>query len=378
MIVIDGFYDGGAEMFAIRLANALTPTDTIFFLEVNPNKDRPNRQIKLLNSKITLFQLWLPELFKFFGYKLSAMTSINFISIIKKLYFTILLIVYKIDIINSHSWDSDSFVLQPAKLVGVNLAISFHGHYELVETLRENYGLITKNILKNTSCAIITNDNHLKTLKRFHFENKFYKVYYGLDFLEYPSITSFSEDEVLRLCIVSRAIKEKGWNQTINAVIQINAEFGKKRVELQLVGEGDQYNELFIKYQSYDFIIFSGYCENVITFIDNSHICLLPSTYSAESLPNSVIEYLSRNKPIIVTNIGEMPNMGMYNGQFAGKIIHIENLELNTEQVKDAIKYYIENPEMIKFHSVIASKAVMKFKMEECVSFYRHIFEIAK
>ena len=56
LIVIDSFYDGGAEMFAIRLANSLRKQCTVYFMELNPFDTVTKAQLKFLSKEILLFQ----------------------------------------------------------------------------------------------------------------------------------------------------------------------------------------------------------------------------------------------------------------------------------------------------------------------------------
>lgn len=50
LFAIESFYDGGAEMFAIRLANEMCKHYEVFFMEVFPYKSQVKNQRKLLKS----------------------------------------------------------------------------------------------------------------------------------------------------------------------------------------------------------------------------------------------------------------------------------------------------------------------------------------
>ena len=56
LITIGSFYDGGAEMFAIRLANALSNKMKIVFVELEPYESEKKNQKKLLKSCVKLIQ----------------------------------------------------------------------------------------------------------------------------------------------------------------------------------------------------------------------------------------------------------------------------------------------------------------------------------
>ena len=55
MISIDSFHDGGAEMFAIRLANGLSDNYEVHFMEYRAGASNVKAQKAQLNSKVKIF-----------------------------------------------------------------------------------------------------------------------------------------------------------------------------------------------------------------------------------------------------------------------------------------------------------------------------------
>src|SRR5690606_7509925 len=106
------------------------------------------------------------------------------------------------------------------------LISTFHGHYELYE--KDIYpgsieNLYTK-VLKKLDHVVYTTEKHLNTLRRFNFPpDKTTKIYYGLDLKFQPNeLNSFHQGDILKICIASRAIAGKGWEELIKAVINLN------------------------------------------------------------------------------------------------------------------------------------------------------------
>ena len=153
-------------------------------------------------------------------------------------------------------------------------------------------------------------------------------------------INKINNKFVISVC--SRCIKEKGWEEVINIIINLNKEYNNNFI-LFLIGNGDFFNYLYEKYNKYDFIIFTGFIEYVGSYINISDLILIPSYFKGESTPLILIESLYYNKPVITTNIGDVYNMlKINNDQFAGSIINlIDNNKINCKKFeKEIYKYY--------------------------------------
>lgn len=379
LFVIDSFFDGGAEVFAIRLANEVKKYVNVYFLELRPECSTVKDQMKLLDDDIPLFQtelyfLTLRRYLRPFGVfkiirKLHNLVRIRFVLKI--------LNENNINIVHSHCWATDYFFSSIKQNQNFHLVSTFHGHYELQENQSNAYIQSTTEILNNVDRVAYLSPRHLETLKKFGYSNhRAVKIFHGHKFARTDKVTEFNADEPLRLCIVSRAISEKGWEDAIKAVIRINSSNSKKhQVELTLVGNGDYYDYLVQNYDEYNFIHFTGYQSEVGPYIENSHICMLPSTYAAESLPISVIEYLFKGKPVIATDVGAIPEMIKNSNDVAGTIVALRNNRLVIDDLIKAIKAYIENPERVRIESSIATQASKKFEMDRCVKEYLKLYE---
>ena len=203
-------------------------------------------------------------------------------------------------------------------------------------------------------------------------EEKRRKVFYGIAENIAITPTIYKSGDTLKIVMAARGIAEKGWKEAINAFLLLTESFNAK-LRLELIGEGDFLKELKQQY-SHPYIHFAGYVNNVITYIKDAHIALLPSYYKAESLPNAVIEYLICGKPVIATKTGSIEEMITYRKEKAGILIDLTDEKVDTNELSNAIRMYIENPGLVEQHSKTAIKAAAKFEMKNCTESYNTLY----
>jgi glycosyltransferase involved in cell wall biosynthesis len=383
VIAVESFFDGGAEMFAIRLANALAISHQVYFVELYPYRSRKKEQLSLLDTKrIKLFQPgknllgdWLynenvqlqpgensnrRRVTKLHEYLRNKQVALFF----KK---------YKIDIVNSHSWDSDVYFARLKDNVNFKLVSSFHGHYAFLADKRENFNAITTSTLALMDSIIYTSPAHFETLHAYGVATeKAVKVFYGFKMPALPQSTRYQKGTCLKLVMVARGIQEKGWEEAILSVVNLLKKY-PGMITLYLVGQGAFLDSLKTAYNN-PAIIFTGYTKDVIAMVNTAHVGLLPSYYVAESLPNTVIEYLFCGKPVISSNIGAIEEMMLYHGQLAGTCIPLTHGRVEEVAIAAAIENYILNPDLVERDSQIALAASAKFTMKTCVENYLDVF----
>jgi glycosyltransferase involved in cell wall biosynthesis len=280
----------------------------------------------------------------------------------------------KINVVNSHSWDSDVYFAGLKNRIKFQLVSSFHGHYGLLADKRINYDAITKAALDSVDKVIYTSPEHQKTLDNYGFpESKRHKIFYGVSMPLSRKVTKYKAGECLNIVMAARGIKEKGWEEAIIAVLQLLKKY-PGLLKLNLVGEGLHLDYLKAKYNE-PAIQFSGYADNVIEIVKEAHIGILPTYYIAESLPNTIIEYLVCGKPVVTTNVGAICEMIGYNNEPAGACINLVDDKVNIDCLIAAIEQYITNPGLLEKHSAIALNAAEKFTMEKCRQSYLDVVE---
>lgn len=382
-ITVESFFDGGAEIFAIRLANDLALHHNIFFIELYPHLTKEKRQLSLLNkSKVSLLQPGQNFIAHFlYNSFVNKKKDDGGKTRSEKLYWqrhkreiNLFINNNKIDVVNSHSWDSDVYFAMLKKELKFALVSSFHGHYEFLSDKRNGYEKKTIEALAGIDEVIYTSPKHGQTLDKYEFPvNRRHKIFYGIPIVLAGKVTEYKKGSRLQIVMAARGIKEKGWEEAIQAVLQLNKKY-PALLELKLAGESSYLDQLKIKYND-PAIVFLGYCEDVQSIINNAHLGILPTYYIAESLPNTVIEYLSCGKPVIAANVGAISEMICYNSETAGACIDLLNGKVNVACLVDAIEKYIRTPSLVQEDSAIALKAAEKFTMRKCRESYLQVFE---
>jgi glycosyltransferase involved in cell wall biosynthesis len=105
-------------------------------------------------------------------------------------------------------------------------------------------------------------------------------------------------------------------------------------------------------------IVYHGFQKNVMKFLDNSDVFVLP-TYYREGIPRSILEALSIGMPIITTDTPGCKET-VLNGQ-NGILIEPQHLD----DLIRAMRYYLENPNTIYPQGIESRKiAVERFDVE--------------
>ena len=377
LITIGSFYDGGAEMFAIRLANALSNKMKIVFVELEPYESEKKNQKKLLKSCVKLIQAgknlsgYLLQKDVFNGRLKRKLRNYHVSAVRKKITDTIK--ENNIQVVHSHCLKTDVYFSRLKEKLAFKLISTLHGHYELEqkEKLLQVFGncKMTEKIDK----YIYVTQKQIATLNSLNVpEQKRTKIFYGIEGSITNAITTYDPAGPLRIVMAARGIAEKGWEEAIEACLILLKKFPGK-LRLDLFGEGASLDKLRSVYKNEN-IHFRGYTDDVMQFISVAHIGLLPSYYEAESLPNSVIEYLFCGKPVIATSAGAIDEMLTCEEGKAGMLINLVNGKVHANDIADAIEVYLNNPPLVERHSVLALNAAQKFDMQNCVLAYTALY----
>ncbi|MCK5660193.1 MAG: glycosyltransferase, partial [Methanosarcinales archaeon] len=363
LIVIGDAEVGGGQIAAVRLANQWSKQHRVFlcnarpealdkvlvdlidpdvmFLEGAPGQSewsKGERSVKHLNSRIS--------------------ETHRRVAVVRDL-----IEFYRIDIIMSHIWWADRFVYAINKELQIPWFIQMHGCYEALISYPEWDSEFTKlapEIMRLAAGVCYLSPKNLLIFdKGLAAKPAFMREFDNA--LELASIPNPINDNFARgvddfvFCLCTRAIPEKGWEEAINATLEINAlshEARKgKRARLLLIGEGEYKRTLQAKYAGHEEIEFMGRVPDQFSVIHSCDVGLLPSRFVSESKPLTVIEYLACSKPVIATTIGSIPEMIAWDDREAGILIrHDLEQELFVDALREAMLRYIRNQELIEEH----------------------------
>jgi glycosyltransferase involved in cell wall biosynthesis len=175
------------------------------------------------------------------------------------------------------------------------------------------------------------------------------------------------------LCLVSRAIPEKGWEEAINAVIFANAN-STRSIHLLLIGNGPEFDRLRPNIKLH-YIHFLGSRPHIVDYFATSDIGLLPSRFRGESFPLALIECLGAGKPILASNIGEIEQMLRAEDGLAGEVFDLEDWTIPVQRLGELIIKVAEDRE--HYHCMLnrVPHVVAKFDPLAMVNDYEAVYQ---
>ena len=179
-----------------------------------------------------------------------------------------------------------------------------HGMYEMMTSAQlKNLMPLLKRQVKR---FVYTAEKNLAPFSAsFHEQKEFYRIDNALPL---TVITPIPREEInvdiddFLMCLVARAIPEKGWIEAIETVVWAN-ERSNRKIHLILIGEGSEFDRLngLIRYE---FIHFLGFKANIRDYFATADIGFLPSRFKGESFLLVIIYCLNAGKPVLASNIG--------------------------------------------------------------------------
>lgn len=287
--IIDSLEAGGAERMAVNYANALADAVDFSGLVVT-RKEGP--LLNQVSNKVSYLYL-----------NKKGTIDLKALSTLRKF-----VIENKVEIIHAHS--TSFFLAFLLKLSCSSIKLIWHDHYGDSEFLSKRPSLALQMILPFFNGIIAVNQNlKLWAEQKMHFKNVVYLP-------NFPSL----ENNVLGNTVL-KGIQGKRIVSLANLRVQKNhfllLEVAKK-VQLShpewtfhLVGKdfGDDYSRqiknLILEFNLENNVFIYGSKEDVQNILEQSTIAILTS--QSEGLPVALLEYGWNAKPIVVTNVGEIP-----------------------------------------------------------------------
>lgn len=380
LLAVETLHPGGAEMFALRLASALSQENEVVLLRLYPEAintelvaqhpgkfthaapeipldivwRKIDRLIRILSIDFSIREWWVKRSVK---------------QLIAK---------FKPDVIHSNQVKVDYVMAQVVRHEA--FVITLHGDYKTFDTLKD----ISRRILNfdKKLRAIVSAKPAFACIadsQREFFASKglkdisLTKIYNG-----YPNrvLPSSRKAGVFTFGMIARGIREKGWEIAIEAFLRVQRDFPNTR--LLLAGDSKYMQELRTAYADQASIQFSGHTSDPVSWISQLDIGLLPSYYSSESLPTSVIEYLLCGIPVIASKAGEIEAMIASAEGSAGQTIKLFHDGSDAERLAVEMKKYLTDRGLYQEHSRLAKQAFQKFDMEHCVEAYEKLYRAGR
>ena len=348
------FSTGGGEIFPIRLANKLKLIGygVTFF---NFNQEPLNSNVrKMLSNDIPVYEYtgWIGNLDK-------------------------LLIDFGIEIVHTHHASTEHFFATYMKERKIIKHIAtMHGMYEMLEKIHIDNNLPV--IIKSVDTWVYIAEKNLELFKIYNCynEKKFIKIANGM---EPPVIRSVERrclgipDNAFVLCLASRAMPEKGWREAIKIISEARA-LCRKDIHLLLLGDGLEYESLLLQ-EIPEYIHVLGFKNNPVDYYAMSDMGFLPSRFSGESFPLSIIECLFSKRPVIASDIGEIHNILTLKEGMAGATFSLHDWEIPVTEAAALVAEFVINPETYEKSRSLSFKAASRFHIDNVVKEYEKIYK---
>lgn len=220
---------------------------------------------------------------------------------------------FNIDLIHSqHAWVDCSIaeLVKESEPQPCSTVVTMHGMYEMMPGNSAKHCLSL--LRKHTAQIVYTAEKNLAALR----EHGLYdpatttRIDNALDIYPFTPVgrdTLGIPQEAFVLTLVSRAVPEKGWNESVDAINKARKLSGKD-IHLILIGEGPAYNELSGKLLP-SHIHLEGFRKNIRDYFAVSDLAFLPSRFKGESFPLVLIDAFHAGTPVLASAVGEIPYM---------------------------------------------------------------------
>ena len=356
MIAISEFHYGGGEVFPIKLANKLKAKGCWVCILSVDRGPRSTDVVEMVDSDIAIVSL--PEIEEHGG--LARFIRNN-----------------RIQCVSSHIWWADKAVFGAVRdLPEVFWMFSMHGCYENIlhnPGIDQDFASLVPAMFRRANAVVYTANKNLEIVRSLKdsYDDKVVKLNNGCDV---PEVTPVSRDDYgvgekdVLLCFAARGNKDKGWEEVINTIKRLNAEDSSRRYHAFMIGDSEYVNSLK-KATTEPYVHFCGFQKNLSKFIEAADAFVLPTYYVSESQPMVIIEALSRGKPVIASDMGEIPEMIMADGISAGIVLKSAGRPVAVQDFCDAVRK-VCIPENYQTFCQNAKKLFERYDMDVCANNY--------
>lgn len=246
---------------------------------------------------------------------------------------------FEIDVIHSHHAWMDSTILDilPEDL-DVRTVVTLHGMYETIN----DYDLrpILPRLVQRSAQLIYVAEKNLEAIRRHGLleHARLQCIDNALEEEVFEPVSRASlgiAEEAFVLCLVSRAMEEKGWTEAIESVGKARS-LGGADIHLVLVGDGPEYDRLQAQPLP-GYVHLQGFQRNVRGYFAAADLGFLPSKFRGESFPLVIIECLQTGVPFLATDLGEIARMLQGREGMAGAVLPLDGDSIDVSALAELI-----------------------------------------
>lgn len=395
LIVTETLVTGGAEVFVLRLAEALKARGhepSIFVMRgdlINyeqTNRLAENVKLFIVRQPLLKYVLKLDSLFYRLGVRFSLLRWLQTSTLRRNL------VAEAADVVHSHLLTADLVTSRACRSLGIPWVSTMHGDYLALEHEGHSQAARVPDFLaacleveQSVEQMVCITDPQVKQLQRLMpslaAKGQISKIYNGysastanVDADDRPEIYEQIPMDAFVIGMVARGIKDKGWDVIFGAFEGLYW----PDAWLVLVGDGDHLEKLRATHR-HPRIVFCGNVVDPLRYIARFDVACLPSQFAAESLPTVVIEYMVLGKPVIATDIGEIPAMLEAAGDApAGLLIELGDTAAMVPIMQAALNDLYSDKALRAAMGANALHAVKKFDIDACVQAYLDVYAKAQ
>lgn len=280
-----------------------------------------------------------------------------------------------IEVVHSHHASVDLMLLNLLVMYpDVKRVVTLHGMYDGMSAAQVRSAL-RKMDQRVDSFVYTAEKNLLPFSVEFRQRNCFTKIPNALEQVNIQPVSrrelGVGDDDFL-LCLVSRAIPGKGWQEAIEAVALANKR-SPRLIQLLLIGEGPEFDRLLQEPLSPN-VHFLGFRSNIRDYFSASDMGFLPSRFEGESFPLVVIDCILSGKPVLASNVGEIKNMLDTSEGLAGEVFDLRNWKILTEPLGELISALANSPRTYQGLLERVAIAAEKFDPERMLDSYESVY----
>jgi glycosyltransferase involved in cell wall biosynthesis len=380
LILLETLTTGGAEMFGLRLANALAGEHEVMLAVMNGELVEPSLR-KLVDGRIRFEALRLP--LKRSWFRLDTLLrrlrlDRSAIRAAQARWLGRLVRNFRPDAVHSHLLKADRLALDVRSNRGAAFAhvLTMHGDYAPFLTGQADPHLlhvsrVIRSVLARTDAVVAICDAHRRFLLELDpaIGGKLTTILNGYA----PAATGSGPtlpDAPFRFGMVSRGVQQKGWDVAVDAFTRLD----RRDACLVLVGDGPHLRELARRPLPAG-VHLVGPTGDPVGTIDQCDVCLLPTLFPHESLPTVVIEYLHCGKAVIATDVGEIRSMlTAPDGRLAGRLLDFDGTNVSADQLATFMAEMIDQPALRAEMEDAALAAAQRFDLDRCVQAYLALY----
>jgi len=383
LISMTNFYMGGAQIFIVNLIRELSARHKVSLYCILPEQSHRELRDRLPGgTPVYFFPVWADRLtarIDHFLVKRDIRIWVNHFC--RKTWFLFLIKAKRIQVISSHLFHSDKFVSSVIR-DRVPFVITDHGDYRLVTEHGFADRETVRNIFRLVSAVIyLTVENRENLISLAGVEKDIMvKINNGTPAsrIKKESTDRIKNDlgigpEDFVFGMNARGIREKGWEFTIGAFIDLLKE--RQNLKLLCIGEGPYLLELRERYGNHPNIRFTGQLSDPLPTVACCHAGLLPSYFKGESMPMAVIEFLATGIPVIATDAGSIPEMISRNGRNAGIVIPLTDEGNLLSNMRSAMEKYLVDTSLYEEHKGNCAYCFEMFDIVNVSRSYEEVFE---